>query len=146
MVLLYDRPARLTGAPSSPDDRGMSRHHGPNATGAGNQPHRASRPDPAHVHPIGPPLPRFVPPRVLPAVGASAGEAAAPPGELMPRTKAGRGSPPKINRSRTENALPGVPVGPPLRWTRPAEIPAGAVGVQPWGALPARPPVKCRPE
>ena len=65
----------------------------------------------------------------------------------MPRTKAGRGPAPKINRARTENALEGVPIGPPIRWTPPAEIPAGAVGVQPWGTLPARPPpTKRRPE
>lgn len=67
----------------------MSRHHGPNSRGAGRRPalQQRGRAEDLIGHPIGPPLPAF---------------------------------------------------------ERPDVLPVGAVGVQPWGTLPAKPPLRAR--
>lgn len=53
------------------------------------------------------------------------------------------GARPRFNpRSRAESLLDGVPIGPRIRWRRPAVVPEGAIGVQPWGVLPAKPPAR----
>lgn len=43
-------------------------------------------------------------------------------------------------QTRAESVLPGVPVGPRLPRRPIGPVPAGAIGVQPWGVLPTKPP------